>query len=114
MKRFWPEWANSVTGSASVPLETVAFIDSFGPSLMPQSSMPKTQVERELITEYEQQVLAENPDIAALFDRDRWLADEFVDLDTASVACTSSAATKRAVCICGRASPVSIGRYRRM
>ncbi|MFV1970831.1 MAG: alpha/beta-hydrolase family protein [Acidimicrobiia bacterium] len=33
------EWANPVTGSASAPLETAAFIDSFGPSLMPHSSM---------------------------------------------------------------------------
>jgi uncharacterized membrane protein len=32
-------WANPVTGSASAPLETAAFIDSFGPSLMPHSSM---------------------------------------------------------------------------
>jgi len=33
------EWANPITSSASAPLETVAFIDSFGPSLMPHSSM---------------------------------------------------------------------------
>jgi uncharacterized membrane protein len=33
------DWVNPVTGSASAPLETVAFIDSFGPSLMPHSSM---------------------------------------------------------------------------
>jgi uncharacterized membrane protein len=32
-------WVNPVTGSASAPLETAAFIDSFGPSLMPHSSM---------------------------------------------------------------------------
>jgi len=32
-------WANPITGSASAPLETAAFIDSFGPSLMPHSSM---------------------------------------------------------------------------
>jgi uncharacterized membrane protein len=32
-------WVNPITGSASAPLETAAFIDSFGPSLMPHSSM---------------------------------------------------------------------------
>lgn len=37
-KRF-VEWANPVAGSASSPLETAVFIDSFGPSLMPHSSM---------------------------------------------------------------------------
>jgi len=33
------EWANPVTGAASAPLETMAFVESFGPSLMPHSSM---------------------------------------------------------------------------
>lgn len=32
-------WVNPITGAASAPLETAAFIDSFGPSLMPHSSM---------------------------------------------------------------------------
>lgn len=31
-------WANPITSSPSAPLETVALIDSFGPSLMPHSS----------------------------------------------------------------------------
>jgi len=33
------EWANPVTAAASAPLETMAFVESFGPSLMPHSSM---------------------------------------------------------------------------
>ncbi len=36
-----------------------------------ERAMPKTRVKRELITEYEQQILAENPDIAALLDQDQ-------------------------------------------
>ncbi|GMQ93780.1 MAG: hypothetical protein BMS9Abin12_1260 [Acidimicrobiia bacterium] len=38
------EWANPVTGSASAPLETAAFIDSFGPSLMPHTSMQQGMI----------------------------------------------------------------------
>lgn len=33
------QWANPVIGSPSAPLETVAFLDSFGPSLMPHTSL---------------------------------------------------------------------------
>ncbi|KAA3637576.1 MAG: hypothetical protein DWP92_07575 [Armatimonadetes bacterium] len=36
-----------------------------------ECAMARTQVERELITEYEQRILAENPDFAALLDHDQ-------------------------------------------
>jgi uncharacterized membrane protein len=32
------QWVNPIAGSAASPLETAAFLDSFGPSLMPHSS----------------------------------------------------------------------------
>ncbi len=32
-------WLNPVTGSTSSPLETTVFVDSFGPSLMPRTSV---------------------------------------------------------------------------